>query len=305
MKRFTLVLPLFALLAVLLFSACDRMIDTRPIPSDGDPGISLATPDRSNFLRTTNSAVDITLQLTDNEALKILRITESLFSNTGDTLLLDSYAMDESIAGTVLLHPFSYPITTSVQGIPITDYYKIKVTFYVLDTKGASAETSIIIDIVPEPGGDPLFPIRGYFGNELIHPNTFSGNEDFNFYNPLSSPTNVLDMDIKIVDAAPGPLSGKYLISPNNDARGTDSVFVITDSTRLNYEESTYTTLREAFYAGANINDSVAMPAVGQLLIIRLSKGQFDQFAVMKPTEYGGGSGGNPEYLRFDYRVTN
>ena len=219
MKRFTLVLPLFALAAILLFSACDRTIDTRPIPGDGDPGISLAEPERNNFLRTINSTVDLTLRLTDNEALKILRVTETLYDNEGDTIFEDVYAMDEAIAGTVLLHPFSYPIGTSVQGVPLGDYYKIKLTFYVLDTKGASAQTSIVIDIVTDPMGNPLFPIRSYPDNEIIHPNTFSGNEDFNFYNPTTSPTNMLNMHIKIVDAAPGPLSGKYLVSPNSIAR--------------------------------------------------------------------------------------
>jgi hypothetical protein len=307
MKKFTR-FTLFASLLLLTgyFAGCDRDIDTRPIPTDLDPGIALETPDRSNFLRRIGETVELTLRITDNEALKVFRVAESVFNADGDTLLLNSYRNDELIDGEVVLKNFVYTVPIDVQGVLIDPYSSIKLTFYAIDTKGASASTSVLIDVLGPQLPDPPYPIRQYNNNRMIHPNSFSGGEDFNFYDPSTSPVVELDMDVKIVDETPGPLSGKSLVSPNNALLGRDSVFVQITDDRFNFDSCTYTTIQQAWYSGNPISSQVPMPEVGEMLIIRLSKtnnGVDEQFAVMKVTEFRGN--GSTQSVLFDFKVTN
>ncbi len=304
MKKFNLFTAFFFfLLLTLFFSACDREIDTRPIPEDLNPGIALEVPSRANFTRRVGEPVELTFRLTDNEALKIFRLAESLYDTDGNPVIVDAYSRDEAISGEVLVKNYIYSVPFDIAGQLVRPYYKIVVAFYVIDSKGASAETKIEIDVLPRIGPPEPFPVREYKDNRMDHPNAFNGRDDFNFYNPATSPTVDLDKDIKIVNELPGPLKDKSLISPNNALRGKDSVFVLIDPTRLNYETCTYTTIREAWYSGNPITDKIKMPKVGEYLIIRLAKGTKEQFAVMKPTEVST----NPStgFIKFDFKVTN
>lgn len=304
MKKFNLFSQFVTFLfLMLLFSACDRDIDTRPIPTDLDPGIALEIPSRANFTRRVLEPVELTFRLTDNEALKVFRISESLYDTDGNPVVMDFYKEDEPIAGEVLIKNHIYTVPFDIAGNLIRPYYTIEVTFYVIDSKGASAETKILIDVLPPIDPNEPFLVREYRTNRIEHPNAFNGREDFNFYNPSTSPSVELDKDIKIVDEVPGPIKGKSLISPNNALRGQDSVFVLIEPARFNYDSCTYTTIREAWYSGNPIERMTRMPEVGEYLIIRLAKGTEEQFAVMKPTEIN--EGGNPAYVQFDFKVTN
>jgi hypothetical protein len=290
---------------MLAFSGCDRDIDTRPVPRDLDPGIALEVPSRANFTRRVFETVDLTFRLTDNEALKIWRISESLYDTDGNPVVEDVHLAlaDEPIAGEVLVKNYVYNVPFDIGGTLVRPYYTVEVKFYVIDSKGASASTSILVDILPPLDLPEPFPVREYLDNRMDHPNAFNGRDDFNFYNPLVSPTVDLDKDVMIVDDLPGPLKGKSFISPNNALRGQDSVFVIIEPTRFNYDSCTYTTLKEAWYSGNPIKRKTRMPEVGEYLLIRLAKGTEEQFAVMKPTTIDP----NPStgYIEFDFKVTN
>lgn len=304
MKKFNLFSSFFIFLFLMLFfSACDRDIDTRPIPKDLDPGIALEIPSRANFTRRVLEPVELTFRLTDNEALKVFRISESLYDTDGNALVLDYYKDDEPIAGEVLVKNHIYSVPFDIDGILVLPYYTIEITFYVIDSKGASAKTQILVDVLPPIDPAEPFPVREYLENKIEHPNAFNGREDFNFYNPSVSPSVELDKDIMIVDGNPGALSTKSLISPNNALRGQDSVFVIIEPVRFNYDSCTYTTLKEAWYSGNPIKRKTRMPKVGEYLIIRLAKGTEEQFAIMKPFKIDTGTSSG--FVEFDFKVTN
>jgi hypothetical protein len=305
MRKFNLFSSFFTFLfLMLLFSACDRDIDTRPVPRDLDPGIALEIPSRANFTRRIGEPVELTFRLTDNEALKIFRLSESLYDTDGNPVVVDHYTnRDEPIAGEVLVKNYVYTTPFDISGRLVLPYYTIEVTFYVIDSKGASASTKILIDVLPPIDPPEPFLVREYRNNRIEHPNAFNGREDFNFYNPATSPSVDLDKDIKIVNEVPGPLKGKSLISPNNELRGQDSVFVIIEPARFNYDSCTYTTIKEAWYSGNPIKKKTRMPEVGEYLIIRLAKGTEEQFAVMKPTKVNETS--SPARVEFDFKVTN
>lgn len=300
-----------ALIVALFFSACDRNIDTRPIPADTNPGITLVAPASGNILRTIGSTADMDVQLSDNEALKALRVVQTISDADGNILLEDSFIEDVLVVGTNAIVQYSYGIPLNVGPILIEPFYKIRLDYYALDTKGASAKTSALINVIPDPAGPPQYLLHSYSGNRMIHPNSFRELERFNFTNrtnprPTGSPFDSLSWDIMIVNKLPGPLQGKAMISPAGQYLGLDSVFVVTTPERFNYDLCNYRTIREAYLAGSQITNRISpLPRVGDHVIVRLTKSLKQHFAVMKITAYGrDNNGAGPEFIEFDYKVS-
>ena len=91
--------------------------------------------------------------------------------------------------------------------------------------------------------------------------------------------------------------------SPNNQLLGQDSVFVLTNATRFNYEAATYTSLYQAFFSDALPARETPVLKVGDYVIVRLIKAPQPQFAIMRITEINDVVG-VADYVRFDYKVT-
>ncbi|MEO0471627.1 MAG: hypothetical protein AAF206_18500, partial [Bacteroidota bacterium] len=127
-----------------------------------------------------------------------------------------------------------------------------------------------------------------------------------NSFPDISGPGNVLDTDIEESAGSQG-LWEPRLISPNNAFFNRDSVFVLTDASRFNYNEASYETIAQAWFSDPSPASETPVLAVDDIVIVRLTKSPQPQFAVMRITRLeDDGAGLNVrDRLIFDYMVTS
>ncbi|MEL6842493.1 MAG: hypothetical protein AAFP02_04710 [Bacteroidota bacterium] len=298
-----LISPLLLAVLILGFSACKQEVEP-PLPADQDPAISLLAPSSNTFLREAGEDFTLSLQLYDNEALKLLRVVGRVYSETDSVVGDDFIVTDIDIAGTNL----NYDLSLTAPNLP--GYYKIRYSIYAIDSKGAEASAIVWLTVLPEPINPAPFQVLSYQG-DFIFNRLLGIGYGFNFTNRETLPNpmnqNPLELDISEVSASLGAWE-PVLESPNNAFFGQDSVFVITDETRFNYNEATYETISQAFFSDPLPSPQTPPLKVGDIVVVRLTKAPQPQFAVMKVTEleFDGGGAGNPrDKLFFDYLVTS
>ena len=224
-----------------------------------------------------------------------------------------SFFFEEDLTG----NNIEYVYTDDVPAVG--DYYKIRYTCYAVDTKGGFSSAVFWITVLPAPLNPAPFEVLEYTKDSIF--NKRSGSlYGFNFSSrkalPLPGQTpNILDLDIAENSGTGQGFWYPTIGSPNNDQLGKDSVFVVTDASRFNYEEATYETIYQAFYSDAfdsRLDHGVApkgdeLMEVGDYYIIRLTKAPFPQFAVMKITKIVDDGAGVAvhDYVVFDYKVTS
>lgn len=298
-----LISPLLIAVLITSFAACKEDIEP-PLPADEDPAISLLAPASNNFLKEAGEDISLSLQLYDNEALKLLRVTGRVYSETDSIVGDDFVVKDIDITGTNL----NYDLTLTAPNLPA--YYKIRYTIYAIDSKGAEAAAIAWLTILPTPITPAPYQVLTY-ENDFIFNRLLGIGYGFNFTNreTLPNPTNQnpLELDIAEFSASQGGWL-PVLESPNNAFFGQDSVFVITDESRFNYNEATYETISQAFFSDPMPSPRTPVLEEGDYVIIRLTKAPKPQFAVMKivTLEFDGGGAGNPrDKIFFDYLVTS
>lgn len=292
------------LASMLLLWACTPTIDP-PLPADMDPAITLVAPGSNNFLEQAGDDFTVSLQISDTEALKLLRIVGRVFNEADSVIGDDIIIKDIDISGTNL----SYELTLTAPNLP--PYYKIRYTCYAIDTKGAEAGAVLWLTVLPVPISPEPYVVLRYEGKDFFFNRLLNAGFGFNFTNRQVLPSqfnqNVLEQDIAEIS---GSLGGwlPRLNSPNNAFFGQDSVFVMTDASRFNYEAATYETIHQAFFSDPNPAPETPVLKVDDYVIVRLTKAPQPQFAVMKITglEDDGGGNGNPrDKVFFDYLVTS
>jgi hypothetical protein len=274
--------------------------------------ISLADAGRAQLLRRIGSTADIRLRLGDNENLKLLRITESVFDQDSVVLASDVIKQDITIEdGGLFVYTYNYSVTGNVAGVNLGDYYRIRLTFYAIDSKGENASTTVDIDILPDPLGPPVFNLRSYTDLILNHPNNLADPRSTFYFIGRSYPTNERNKDIEIVDNRPGPFSGKSFISPANTAAGFDSlVFVKTGPDKLNYEDCDHRIVRQAYMAAERYYGTLPLTdlKVGDIIIIRLTQ-EFNNpnkhYAIMHIKEFIDTGVPQDDMILFDYKVSD
>lgn len=303
MKHRTLRLTTIFALLVLLWS-CQPEIEP-PLPEDENPAITLVAPSSNNFLEEAGNDFTVTLQLSDKEALKLLRVVGRVFDENDQVMGDDLIIKDVDVSGTNL----AYELTLIAPSLP--PYYKIRYTCYAIDSKGAEAGAILWLTVLPAPINPAPYVVLRYEGEDFIFNRLLGTGYGFNFTNREIVPSpvnqNPLEQDIAEVSASLGAWEPR-LESPNNAFFGVDSVFVLTDASRFNYEDATYETIQQAFFSDPNPASETPILKVGDYVIVRLTKAPQPQFAVMKITEleFDGGGQGNPrDKVYFDYLVTS
>lgn len=327
-------LAILVLSAFLLLEGCrsDEPDPVTLIPEDGDPGIAVISPNNTRLLRRQGENVSVILKLLDNESLKLLRVVPRVFAPDG-SLVGDLLPQDYDVVPTgESLQRVEY--TLSFNAPNLDPFSKIQYNCYAIDIAGNSSATFFWVSIQPEPGAPEPFEILTYtddtiysridtaeIGGELPT-NAYA----FNFSSRRTFPGDgnrqglIPQMDISENSQGPDFPWKPTLISPNNLLQGNDSsIFVITDSTRFNYDLATYTTIFEAFFSDP-APSATAPPTnhpiesknkgsiePGDIIIVRLIKTPKPQFAVMKITEtFDEGPGiSRSDFIRFDYKVTS
>ena len=300
--RQTRILAMIGLLAVI---ACDNQEVIDLLPEDQAPAITLISPANSSLLRRVDESFEVTVQLADNEELRLLRLTAEIFDER-DVQIGNSFLVkDMEVTGKNV----TIDITEKVpQGA--LPYYKVKYTVHAIDTKGDFSSAFFWVSVLPEPVNPAPYEVRTYTRDSIFNSEANFG-KGFNFTNrellpnPQRQGTD-LDYDIREISKTARLLYQPILASPSNAFFGQDSVFVITDESRFNYDAATYETIFNAFFSDPAPAPQTPALKIGDLVIVRLTKAPQPQFAVMKITGIKDhGAGVNIfDVLRFDYKVT-
>ncbi|MDX1906086.1 MAG: hypothetical protein SF053_03570 [Bacteroidia bacterium] len=290
---------------LLALSACEEAVPFEVIPQDGPPAITVTAPANPRFLKRPGEQTTVTFQLGDNEGLRLFRVVPRIY-NEADSLIGDALPQDFDLTGNS--QPFTYTFTAPA----LNPYYKIQYNCYAIDLKGAYATTSFWLSILPDPAAPQPYRILTYT-SDTVYNKRKGIDYAFNFTSRASLPTTPgqnLDPLRLQMDIAEGSGSQTawlpYLNSPANEQLGLDSVFVMTDATRFNYESANYTTIYQAFFADPAPATRTPVLKEGDYVIVRLIKSPRPQFAVMKVTKlFFDGAGINvSDYVVFDYKVT-
>ncbi len=299
-------LLVLGLIGTLVLWSCNDEDPLTLLPVDQAPAITLISPANSSLLRELDEDFTVTVQVADNEALKLLRLTAEIYDQNDLQIGSSFLVRDIEVSGTNVI----LDITDKVpQGA--LPFYKVKYTCYVIDSKGEVSSAFFWVSVLPPPSEPPVFEIRSYTGDSIFNSEATFG-RGFNFTNReiLPNPTRQgsdLDYDILEVSKTARQLYRPRLSSPSNDFFDRDSIFVITNSTKFNFEEATYQTLFNAFYSDPAPFTITPALEVGDLVIVRLTKAPRPQFAVMRIIDIkddGAGTFNVRDVLRFDYKVT-
>ncbi|MEM7367054.1 MAG: hypothetical protein AAF587_00565 [Bacteroidota bacterium] len=301
------------LISLLVISSCktdDPIFEL--VPADEDPVIAVIAPTNTRLLNRSGDQITVSFQLADQEGLRLFRAIPKRY-NANDSLLEDLDPIDFEISGQN--QNFNFDLTV----LPADPFDKYQYICYVIDTKGASAEANFWISILPDPTDPEPYDLLTYTADTLKNPGT-KPEDMFKFGFNLSArqavpsvgnqnlDTLTLQMDIAVDVANPLTIWEPFLWSPNNEQAGQDSVFVMTDATRFNYEEATYTTIYQAYFSDPNPAPQTPFLAAGQYIIVRLIKTPRPQFAVLRITEViddgRGGLFGVSDQVVFDYKIS-
>ena len=289
-----------ALILLLCLTACDEETLPGELPSeDADPAIRLLVPKSPRWLARPGDSIQALIQLADNEGLTQFTVDEIILDSAENVVETNEGLISRSLTGTVTTED----LRTTVRNFP--PFYRILYVCEVQDTKGATAQLELRVDITPGEDEAPAIQVFSYTNNRLFAITATTGYA-FNFstqqnFPPPASP-NVLNLDIQ-EDSRVGSFD-RALISPNNQQIGQDSVFVLTDSSRFNYEDATYLSISQAYAAEPTPIARVEDLEMGDIVIVRLSRAPQVQFAAMKITGVVNVNGPD-DYLIFDHKVTS
>lgn len=292
-----------------LFIACENQVNPidKPTPTDQDPAIAITSPTNPRFSGRVGDSKSLTLQMADNEGLGTFTIDASYFLPDG-TLDQTFQVSTEALTGKSFSFTYAFTIPN------LAPFSSAEYTFTVTDSKGASAQTTASASVLPEPGDPPPFKLLTYEGDSIMNVLgdslfgfNFSSRQGYPRATGQSIDSLELRMDIVEASNTGQTLFQPVLRSPNNEAVGIDSVFVMTDSSRLNYEQATYNSIYEAFFSANLQRAETPVLEAGMYVIIRLVKSPRPQFALMKINEVfsdGFGTTAVFDKIYFDYKVT-
>lgn len=295
------------LFTFLILSGCKNGDLDPLIPVDADPAITILSPTSNNFLLEVGEEFTVSFRMADREALKVFRAIGTIYDQDDQVVGNDVILFEDDISGENITYDY-------VDDVPVvSEYFKIRYTCYAVDSKGAFASAVFWVSVLPAPPNPSPFQILTY-ENDSIFNRKFNNQYAFNFSARKRMPAvagqtpNTLDLDIAENSGTGLGLWQPTIYSPNNDQLGRDSVFVITDAARFNYEEATYHTIYQAFYSDPAPYSVTPILKEGDYVIVRLTKSPFPQFAVMKITKVaddGPGTFNVRDYILFDYKVTS
>ncbi len=290
---------------MIIFSACDNQEPLELLPEDKAPAITLVSPSNNSLLKEVDEPFTVTLQLADNEALKLLRLTAEIFDQEDQQIGSSFLVRDLEVSGTNVVMDITEKVPQGA--LP---YYKVKYTAHAIDSKGEFGSAFFFVSVLPEPVEPAPYEIRTYTKDSIFNSEASFG-KGFNFTNRVILPNpqfagTDLDFDIREISGTAKLLYAPILASPSNEFFGQDSVFVITNEARFNYDEATYETIFNAFFSDPAPAPETPTLQIGDLVIVRLTKAPQPQFAIMKITGFkDDGAGVNIlDVMRFDYKVT-
>ncbi|MEO0895965.1 MAG: hypothetical protein AAFY71_06175 [Bacteroidota bacterium] len=291
-----------------LFLACENQVAPidLPEPEDQNPAIAITSPTNPRFSGRVGESKSVTLQMGDNEMLKTFTI-DVAFYNPDGSFDSGNQVSTETLTGKSFTSTFNFDVAS------IAPFSRIEYTFTVEDSKGATSTTSIDVSVLPEPTDPPIYRILTYEGDSIMNQLSdslfgfnFSSRQGYPKTMGQSLDTLSLRMDIMESSGTGQGLWQPTFTSPNNEAISQDSVFVITNAARLNYETADYTSIFEAFFSADQQLAETPVLEQDMYVIVRLVKTPRPQFALLRITKVEDDGAGIQIFDKvfFDYKVT-
>jgi len=285
----------------MIVSSCHEDSINNPLIDEIPPEIRLILPDSASILAQAGDSLSFTLLLADNMGLDSLRIYREVLGVEGGVLEARDRVLEVPLNGREaeftyeVLVPF-YPGFTQL-------YYDIEV----LDQKAATDQVRIKVTLLPNGFelSDLNYKVNTY-RNKRIYAQLSDSLSGFNFTTqkafrlPFTFP-----LDVDIAEKSDQSPFQPQLISPNNDYFQRDSVFVVKDTTQINFSEADYQIIASAYHTSDAYYKQTPALSQGDMVIIRLIKAPNPQFALMWIKEVADGVGNANDFIEFDYKVSS
>ncbi|MEM6628259.1 MAG: hypothetical protein AAF694_01240 [Bacteroidota bacterium] len=298
MKKITYPIIFFGVLWIL--TGCHDDTLNNPLRDFEAPVIQLIDPDSTTLILSIGEQIEFSLEASDDLQLSFFRVFLSVQDPEGAELLPFTLLTERSLSERFERLSF----TDVIDSFP--SFSKLKYLFVVEDQRQASDSASVVITaVIEDPTSSPLYPVATY-GLQTL----WSGASDrFSAYNfttqqgYLSTHNNPLELDIQELSTGSEFLA--QLRSPNNERLDRDSIFVLLDSTKLNYAEADYEKIWGAYQSSTEQVDLTPRLKRGDLVIIRLTKAPSPQFALMQIGLVQDLSGSENDFIEFEYKVSS
>ena len=295
---------LLALILCMMFlGACTRYgLPGDPLPTDERPSIALLSPTNNNLLLQQGTTVGLTFKLNDNEALRVFRVVGRVFNQQDSIMGANFIVVDSVISGKTRTMTLNY---TMPLGLP--QYYKVKLTAFAIDSKGAFSSSIVTANVVFGPPFPPPYATEGPYNNARIYSKLASnGKWNYRFSGGLAASqcytTNIPGQDIAETSTVASGFI-RQLRSPNNF--NNDSIFVVTDATRFNFDDATYTTIWQAYFSDPSPDTGTPTLNVGDIVVVRLANNTpVQHYALMRIKAVNDDSGDANDYMDFDFKYT-
>ncbi|MFN0202322.1 MAG: hypothetical protein ACKVTZ_12415 [Bacteroidia bacterium] len=307
-NKFLLVILAFFALSALVGCKKDNPEDWVP-PTDENPAIALISPAQNNFVKYRGDEVTATFRLDDNEQLKNFRVIGQTYDDKDNPIGTEYIVVDEQVSGKHITKSFTYTIPNPVS---LPDYFKVRLTAYAFDTKGAYAAAAIWVSVVPDPILPGVYTVQSYTGGKLYSAQSaYAANNKhrLTFLYGLFPPTGGSNsVDLQEYSSVAGTFS-RVLKSPSNMAANQSNYFVVTNATAFNYNLATYETLQQAFASASIYYNTTPALNAGDILIMTLPpsynvNGDVMYGAVRVNTVNDDATGDLDDYLDIDFKYT-
>lgn len=304
--------PIVATLVMLcLVAGCKQkiepcLLDECQPPKDKAPAITLVSPTNNNILGLAGTYAAFYFRLDDNEALKVFRVTGQIF-NQKDSLIGTEYLVQEDVAiqGKTSLQPL-------VMIIPATllPGFKIRLSAYAIDTKGAYNKTiawvNVVDDIPLNLSGSVPIEYKDYTIYSKL--SATHNNQSYFSFVGINPPVNMNSVDVMETSSVAGTFSRILTTGPIYAAPAYNpNVFVMTDAQHFNYDQLTYTTTYQAYYSNPQPKATTKPLEVGDIVIVRAytQAPVTNRFVIMRVKEVNDDpTGDDNDNIKFDYKYT-
>lgn len=285
----------------IVISSCHDDSVNNPLIDEIPPEIRLIVPDSASILAQPGDSLSFTLLLADNAGLDSLRIYREVLGVEGSKLEVRNRVLEVSLNGREaeftyeVLVPF-YPEFTQV-------FYDIEV----LDQKAAADQVRIKVTLLPNDFelSDLSYKVNTY-RNKRIYAQLSDSLSGFNFTTQKAFRLPfTFSLDVDIAENSDQSPFQPQLISPNNDYFLQDSVFVISSTSEINFEEASYQIIASAYYTSDAYHRKTPVLAQDDMVIIRLIKSPNPQFALMWIKGVTDDVGSMNDLIEFDYKVSS
>lgn len=266
-NRFTELLSVFALVAVLALTGCDPDRNDEPDvpPADAFPVVTLVSPSTGYALAKKGETVSMEFEIHDNELLAEWDATEKWIAVTGQTVLAETPINGEFsvLSSNSETRTINYMVP---QGVQV--YTTIEIRAKVKDNKGQSAMALFKINVIPEVDTTTAYEIQEYQG-DTIWSITTGDNYNYDIINRMAGDDAEIAGPNRYLRESSMPPAIEYkLRSPIWNT--TDSVLVTTNTGLFNFDELTYETMWEAYVTSNRIGDETDMLNVGDVVILKM-----------------------------------